>query len=91
MCFDIAHSAPLWNLLILFLFFFRTMCHKKIANKFNGLCDWVRDVRDVKGLTKDTRGRYDTSFSHSMLCSRYSVPVQRARGSPGLGGTPAQG
>jgi hypothetical protein len=33
----------------------------------------------------------DTSFSNSMLCSRYAEPAVRALGSPGLGGTPAQG
>jgi putative transposase len=41
-----AHSAPLWNLLILFSLFFRSICPiKEIANKFNALCEWVRDVR----------------------------------------------
>jgi hypothetical protein len=33
----------------------------------------------------------DTSCSNSMLCSRYAEPAPRALGSPGLGGTPAQG
>jgi putative DNA primase/helicase len=41
-----AHSAPLWNLLILFSLFFRSICPiKEMANKFNALCEWVRDVR----------------------------------------------
>jgi hypothetical protein len=41
-----AHSAPLWNLLILFWSFFRSICSiKEISNKFNGLCERVRDVR----------------------------------------------
>ena len=43
------------------------------------------------GLPKMIRGRSDTSLSNIMLCSMYAEPAQRALGSPGLGGTPAQG
>src|SRR5262249_34794073 len=59
----VAHSAPLWNLLIPFSLFFRSICPiKEMANKFNGLYEWVRDVRS--GLRLPRPGRTTSPPRH---------------------------
>ena len=61
----------------------------EVKRHAHGLSQAIR--RRGRRVPTMTQGRYDPSLSNSMLCSRYAESAQRARGSPGLGDTPAQG
>ena len=61
----------------------------EVQRHAHGLSQAIR--RRGRSVPTMTRGRYDPSLSNRMLCSRYAESAPRARGSPGLGDTPAQG
>jgi len=61
----------------------------EVQRHAHGMSQAIR--RRGRSVPTMTRGRYDPSLSNRMLCSRYAESAPRARGSPGLGDTPAQG